>query len=290
MFDLLVSSDWLAGAFHTFTCFYLAITATVSHCEWYVRGSVSLLFLVTRYSDLRLSLPVLTLSSLWGCHVCDRCLAVSACCTSSPSILTCTSVTWRLPRVCVTSLSHHTSSLRRPSTVVQVDWCVSTPPDRWDTCWTGEILYHHCYFHIRPVKIWGDGGGRHWLVRMEWRPARWSVCLPLLIFPCTIKFRSSLLAPAHPSSPGKRTVKWLWCGGCYHWFAFSALMPLVGHPACKNWVVGYWHGYLSRARCKWFAYGPADAIATPSSLAPVKSRMVYLSDAGLPRLSWKKGR
>ena len=36
------------------------------------------------------------------------------------------------------------------------------------------------------------------------------------------------------------------------------------------------------------AYGPADATATPSSLASVKSRMVYLSDAGLPRLSWKK--
>jgi len=35
-------------------------------------------------------------------------------------------------------------------------------------------------------------------------------------------------------------------------------------------------------------HGPADASATPSSLAPVKSRMVYLSGAGLPRLSWKK--
>jgi len=38
------------------------------------------------------------------------------------------------------------------------------------------------------------------------------------------------------------------------------------------------------------AYGPADAIAPPpSSLALVKSRMVYLSRAVLPRLSWKKG-
>jgi len=53
-------------------------------------------------------------------------------------------------------------------------------------------------------------------------------------------------------------------------------------------VVRYWHGYLSAVRCKLFAYGPADATATPSSLAPVKSRMVYLSDASLPRLSWKK--
>jgi len=37
------------------------------------------------------------------------------------------------------------------------------------------------------------------------------------------------------------------------------------------------------------AYGPADATATPSSLASLKSRMVYLFGASLPRLSWKKG-
>jgi len=48
------------------------------------------------------------------------------------------------------------------------------------------------------------------------------------------------------------------------------------------------NGYLSGARCKRFAYGPADVTATPSSLAPIKSRMVYLSGAGLSRLSWKK--
>jgi len=41
------------------------------------------------------------------------------------------------------------------------------------------------------------------------------VCLPLLIFPCTIKSRSSPLAPAHPGSPGKRAVKWLWW---YVWY------------------------------------------------------------------------
>jgi len=48
-------------------------------------------------------------------------------------------------------------------------------------------------------------------------------------------------------------------------FVFSALTLLVGqqegHPACKNWVVGCWHGYLSGARCR-LAYGPADATAT----------------------------
>ena len=43
-----------------------------------------------------------------------------------------------------------------------------------------------------------------------------SVCLPLSIFPCTIKSRSSLLAPAHPDARGKRAIKWLRCGGNKH--------------------------------------------------------------------------
>jgi len=60
------------------------------------------------------------------------------------------------------------------------------------------------------------GGGGHWLlVRMDWCPAGWSVYLPLLIFPCTIRSRSSLLALAHPGGPRKRAVKRLWCGGGY---------------------------------------------------------------------------
>jgi len=62
-------------------------------------------------------------------------------------------------------------------------------------------------------KKMGVGGGGHWLVQMEWRPARWSVWLPLLIFPCTIKSRTCILAPAHLGGPGKRAVKQLWCGG-----------------------------------------------------------------------------
>jgi len=55
-----------------------------------------------------------------------------------------------------------------------------------------------------------DGGGGHYLVQMEWLPVRSSVCVPLLIFPCAIKSRTSLLAPAHLGRPGKRAVKRLW--------------------------------------------------------------------------------
>ena len=39
----------------------------------------------------------------------------------------------------------------------------------------------------------------------------------------------------------------------------------------KTWVTRCWRGYLSGAKCRWFAYGPADAAATPSSLASLKS-------------------
>ena len=68
--------------------------------------------------------------------------------------------------------------------------------------------------HPASKKIWGDGGGGHWLVLMEWRLAGWTVCLPLLISPCTIKSRSSLLAPAHLGGPGKRAIKRLWWCNC----------------------------------------------------------------------------
>ena len=62
--------------------------------------------------------------------------------------------------------------------------------------------------------------------------------------------------------------------------AFRALTLLVGrqeeHPACKNWVMKCWCGCLSGARCRLFAYGPADVTASQnqSSVASFKSRLV----------------
>ena len=75
-----------------------------------------------------------------------------------------------------------------------------------------RLFFTFAVFMISVLNYDGDGGGGHWLVWMEWRPAGWSVCLPLLISPCTTKSRSSLLAPAHLDGPGKRAVKRLWCG------------------------------------------------------------------------------
>jgi len=97
-------------------------------------------------------------------------------------------------------------------------------------------------------KKW-DGGGGHWLVWMEWRPARWSVCLPLLIFPCTIKSRSSLLALAHQGGPGKRAIKrmcvcvcvcvWFrhWPGKVYDWLVLpTATRPTSFHNSSLSLV------------------------------------------------------
>jgi len=68
---------------------------------------------------------------------------------------------------------------------------------------------------------------------MECRPAGWSVCLPLLIFPCTIKSRSSLLVPADPGSPGKRAVKQLW----WWWFACSTTAAAILWPLRRTTCV-----------------------------------------------------
>jgi len=84
------------------------------------------------------------------------------------------------------------------------------------------------------------GGGGHWLlVRMDWRPSGWSVCLPLLIFLCTIKSRSFLLAPAHPGGPGKRAVKrlwwwWFWGEPSLGQFPWSFL-PILLPQETKHW-------------------------------------------------------
>ena len=85
----------------------------------------------------------------------------------------------------------------------------------------------------------------------------------------------------------------------YFWicsgYAFSALTLLVGrqeeHPACKNWVMRCWCGYLSGARCRLFAYGPADATAMPKPhhvLPHLNPDWCYLSGTGLTRLCWKR--
>ena len=58
-----------------------------------------------------------------------------------------------------------------------------------------------------------------------------------------------------------------------HWHCWLGIQKSI-QPG-KNHMMRCWRGYLSRVRCKWFAYGLANATATPSSLASLKSRYVF---------------
>jgi len=59
-------------------------------------------------------------------------------------------------------------------------------------------------------------------------------------------------------------------GAVYHitWSPHWVESPSVSVPKLEQ-VMRCWRGYLSGVRRKWFARGPADATATPSSLAPI---------------------
>jgi len=69
--------------------------------------------------------------------------------------------------------------------------------------------------------------------------------------------------------------------------AFSAVTLLVGHHeehlACKNWAMRCWCGYLSGARCRLFAYGPADVTALSPQLHHL---LPHLNPEWLPFWYW----
>ena len=60
------------------------------------------------------------------------------------------------------------------------------------------------------------------------------MCMPLLISPCTIKSRSSLLAQAQPGDPGKRAVKWLWFIECAIVISEALMLARVTQPTANN--------------------------------------------------------
>ena len=69
------------------------------------------------------------------------------------------------------------------------------------------------------------------------------------------------------------------CNVCFYavgWAAGSA-------PACKNWVMRCWCGYLSVSRCRLFAYYPADATLSQN---PVISCLIFISRLVLPFWYW----
>ena len=90
--------------------------------------------------------------------------------------------------------------------------------------------------------------------------------------------------PTHHSAlPAEAQI----CRNCVLQMPFSALTLLVGwqegHPACKNWVVGCWHGFLSGARCR-LAHCMAQLVPLPltvSCFSEIQIGLTFLVPAHL---------
>ena len=94
----------------------------------------------------------------------------------------------------------------------------------------------------------------------------WAVeCFQLMPLPLTVSCFSEIQIGFTFLVPDKGPLNGCVCMMCPH--AFSALTLLVGHQeehvACKKLVMRCWCGCLSGARCRLFAYCPADATAIP---------------------------
>ena len=77
--------------------------------------------------------------------------------------------------------------------------------------------------------------------------------------PCTIKYRSYFLAPAHLGSPGQRAVKRLWCGGHavfmvqlsfdYLYYLLAAELFIIAVLWDHGDLVDQFCGHVSDYRC-----------------------------------------
>jgi len=129
-----------------------------------------------------------------------------------------------------------------------------------------------------------------WVWNYPWTCCRWclfdgrwwlsSVCLSVTV-------QASPAVQCHTMSQRWRTWRtkgdWLTAASLLLLSQMSVSLSALWHcwlggrksiRPIKCWVMRCWHGCLSGARWKWFAYGPADVTVTPSSLASLKSRLV----------------
>jgi len=90
-------------------------------------------------------------------------------------------------------------------------------------------------------KRYGDGGGGHWLVRMEWRPAGWSLSasVNLLLHHKVQKFSSGTGSPGWSRKKGRKTVVvWcgvVWCGlSCYNLNARELILIIFGRNTTEK--------------------------------------------------------
>ena len=163
---------------------------------------------------------------------------------------------------------------------------MSPPRDQFDQLWrrvaTPLSMMHSVLSFMRLSKpdLWH---AQRWHIRK-----RWKTNMHLSWFPATSVTTFTFAVFVNAGDLSDEILCWVWyctemamlltvliwavsyCSKAHFFLycpvcAFSALTLLIGrqegNPACKNWVVGCWHGYLSGARCR-LAYDPANATAT----------------------------
>jgi len=155
-------------------------------------------------------------------------------------------------------------------------WCSNA-----NVNWTAACIslslpgHHHFFIHEKERKLFKrlqnhfmaiihhgeDGGGGHWLVRMEWRPAIWLVCLPLLIFPWTTvqKFSSGTGSPGWSRKKGRKTVV-VWCGihhvskqGRHQTHAVTLstepIFKIFHSNTCSKFAITWWSNIPQHLKC-----------------------------------------
>jgi len=116
-----------------------------------------------------------------------------------------------------------------------------------------------CCVYCRALSCWSpEDGPRHVKVILEWKSYCADRCL--VCFLCYLIFLLIVLQNV------VCLLSVLW----HCWFGIRKSIRPV-----KKWVMRCLRGYVSGVRCIWFVYSSADATATTSFIASLKSRLVW---------------
>jgi len=174
----------------------------------------------------------------WSNHFC--CITVTTSSIPNPSLNSCNPICYLTPHIhliiLISASEVPTHFFQRPGfTTIQLTYtnihyaysfCITFLSQKqrcpylvWGTSCLN--LFHpsvlwHCWLGGRkgiwPVEKWGDGGGGHWLVQMEWRPAARSVSASVnLPLHHKVQFSSGTGSPGWSRKKGRKTVV-VWCG------------------------------------------------------------------------------
>jgi len=117
----------------------------------------------------------------------------------------------------------------------------------------------------------GDGGGGHWLVRMEWRPAGWSMSasVNLPLHHKVQKFSSVTGSPGWSRKKGRKMVVCVYVCYTVHYkfdiciWLFAGIMQIIYTHLLYSYIL-YMQEYVAVLRCRllwlWSPYGIGQTV------------------------------